>query len=101
MHFSSPSGCRLSTCRPWKRGAVGFFSSGYCSVLTFLNIVEKVTPKPLMGLRKSLQLLDFGPSSFAGTARHLPRCMLDRAGGQLPRQRWHREATGESVVRVI
>src|SRR5690242_2013589 len=49
-HFSSPSGCRLSTCRPWYRGAVGFFSSGYSSVVTFLNIVRKVTPNPLPGM---------------------------------------------------
>src|SRR3954470_5638816 len=49
MHFSRPSAYLLSWCRPWKRGAVGFFSSGYCSVTTFLNIVEKVTPNPLTG----------------------------------------------------
>src|SRR5436190_21423755 len=49
MHFSSPSGHRLSWCRPWNRGAVGFFSNGYCSVTTFLNIVRKVTPNPATG----------------------------------------------------
>ncbi len=49
MHFSSPSGQRLSWCRPWNRGAVGFFSNGYCSVTTFLNMVRKVTPKPAIG----------------------------------------------------
>src|SRR6476659_8917515 len=49
MHFSSPSGQRLSWCRPWKRGAVGFFSNGYSSVTTFLNIVRKVTPNPAIG----------------------------------------------------
>src|SRR6476620_10769856 len=49
MHFSSPSGQRLSWCRPWKRGAVGSFSNGYCSVTTFLNIVRKVTPNPAIG----------------------------------------------------
>src|SRR6185369_17976793 len=48
-HFSRPSGWRLSTWRPWYRGAVGFFSSGYSSVVTFLNIVRKVTPNPLPG----------------------------------------------------
>ncbi len=49
MHFSRPSGQRLSWCRPWNRGAVGFFSNGYCSVTTFLNMVRKVTPKPATG----------------------------------------------------
>src|SRR5450759_182636 len=53
MHFSSPSGQRLSWWRPWKRGAVGSMTSGYSTVSTFLNIVRKVTPKPLTGLRKS------------------------------------------------
>src|ERR1022692_4558347 len=47
MHFSSPSGQRLSWWRPWKRGAVGFTSSGYWTVYTFLNMVRKVTPNPL------------------------------------------------------
>src|SRR5688572_7004210 len=45
-HFSSPSGWRLSWWRPCQRGAAGGKSSGYSSVTTFLNIVEKVTPKP-------------------------------------------------------
>src|SRR3954447_20300532 len=49
MHFSSPSGHRFSWWRPWKRGAVGFFSKGYCSVTTFLNMVRNVTPKPAIG----------------------------------------------------
>src|SRR5262252_3806387 len=53
MHFSSPSGQRLSWWRPWNRGAVGFFSSGYWTVSTFLNICRKVTPKPLTGPRNS------------------------------------------------
>src|SRR3954451_4078114 len=53
MHFSRPSGCRLRTCRPWYRGAVGRLSSGYWTVATFLNMVPKVTPKPLKGLRIS------------------------------------------------
>src|SRR5690242_21363207 len=48
-HFSSPSGCRLSWWRPWKRGAVGFLYSGYCSVSRFLNMALKVTPKPATG----------------------------------------------------
>src|SRR5262245_38359967 len=49
MHFSSPSGQRLSWCRPWNRGAVGSFSKGYCSVTTFLNMVRNVTPNPAIG----------------------------------------------------
>src|SRR5262249_18893818 len=53
LHFSSPSGPRLSWWRPWNRGAVGFFSSGYWTVSTFLNICRKVTPKPLTGPRNS------------------------------------------------
>src|ERR1700674_689897 len=53
MHFSSPSGQRLSWWRPWKRGAVGFTSSGYWTVSPFRNICRKVTPNPLTGLRKS------------------------------------------------
>src|SRR5215469_18261624 len=53
MHFSSPSGQRLSWWWPWNRGAVGRFSSGYITVSTFLNISRKVTPNPLTGLRKS------------------------------------------------
>src|ERR1700741_810477 len=54
MHFSRPSGQRLSWWWPWKRGAVGRFSSGYMTVSTFLNISRKVTPNPLTGLRKSV-----------------------------------------------
>src|SRR5262249_53175904 len=53
MHFSSPSGQRFSWWRPWNRGAVGFFSSGYWTVSTFLNICRKVTPRPLTGPRNS------------------------------------------------
>src|ERR1700761_4958228 len=53
MHFSSPSGHRLSWWWPWNRGAVGRRSSGYWTVSTFRNISWKVTPNPLMGLRKS------------------------------------------------
>src|SRR5260370_34245669 len=53
MHFSSPSGHRLSWWWPWNRGAVGRLSSGYITVSTFLNISVKVTPNPLTGLRKS------------------------------------------------
>src|SRR5215472_8195827 len=46
MHFSRPSGHRLSWWWPWYRGAVGRFSSGYMTVSTFLNISRKVTPNP-------------------------------------------------------
>src|SRR6516225_10473467 len=53
MHFSSPSGHRLSWWWPWNRGAVGRLSSGYITVSTFRNISRKVTPNPLTGLRKS------------------------------------------------
>src|ERR1700744_3562853 len=53
MHFSRPSGQRLSWWGPWNRGAVGRLSSGYITVSTFLNISRKVTPNPLTGLRKS------------------------------------------------
>jgi hypothetical protein len=53
MHFSSPSGHRLSWWWPWNRGAVGRLSSGYITVSTFLNISRKVTPNPLTGARKS------------------------------------------------
>src|ERR1700761_1872331 len=53
MHFSRPSGHRLSWWWPWNRGAVGRLSSGYSTVSTFRNISWKVTPDPLIGLRKS------------------------------------------------
>src|SRR5512142_933137 len=54
MHFSSPSGHRLSWWWPWNRGAVGRLSSGYWTVSTFRNISVNVTPNPLTGLRISL-----------------------------------------------
>ena len=57
MHFSSPSGQRLSWWRPWKRGAVGIFSKGYCSVTTFLNMVRKVTPNPATGSQNCSRML--------------------------------------------
>src|SRR6202050_4401852 len=53
MHFSSPSGHRLSWWWPWNRGAVGFLTSGYSTVSTFRNISWKIAPTPLIGLRKS------------------------------------------------
>src|SRR5579875_3024417 len=80
MHFSRPSGHRLSWWWPWNRGAVGRLSSGYCTVSTFRNISWKVTPNPLMGLRKSSTgdllgargaggLADAGGRARAGQAR--------------------------------
>src|ERR671923_1491703 len=54
-HFSSPSGHRLSWWRPWKRGAVGFFTSGYWTVSLFMNIWWNETPNPLTGFRKSVR----------------------------------------------
>ena len=70
MHFSRPSGQRLSWCRPWKRGAVGSFSNGYCSVTTFLNIVRKVTPNPAIGSqRDSLMPLDLRLDSLMALLR--------------------------------
>src|SRR4051794_38305199 len=104
MHFSSPSGCRFSTWRPCQRGAVGFFSSGYCSVLTFLNMVEKVTPKPLIGLRTSLQVDCLGSSAglFVGTAGHLlAGRMRDCARRELAGQRRHREPARERVIGLV
>src|SRR3954451_17130541 len=66
MHLSRPSACRWSTGRPWSRGAVGRFSSGYSSVTTFLNIVLKVTPKPATGATKS-----FSPPGRSASGRSL------------------------------
>src|SRR5262245_62257965 len=72
MHFSSPSGHRLSWWRSWNRGAVGFCTSGYSTVSTFWNICLKVTPNPLTGLRKSGTgdlLRGVGDGGFPGAAR--------------------------------
>src|ERR1700749_152526 len=77
MHFSRPSGQRLSWWCPWNRGAVGRFSSGYITVSTFLNISRKVTPNPLTGFRKSR----------AGTGdllRHASGAAADRGVGFNP-----------------
>src|SRR5256885_367356 len=84
MHFSSPSGQRFSWCRPWNRGAVGFFSNGYCSVNTFRNIVRKVTPKPATGSQRD--------SLTLATAAFLALAL----GGD-GHWWWHREAAGERV----
>src|SRR5918999_2505919 len=55
MLFSSPSGQRFNWRRRWKRGAVGFLTSGYWTVSTFENIWWKATPNPLTGFRKSVR----------------------------------------------
>src|ERR1035438_911679 len=72
MHFSRPSGQRLSWCLPWNRGAVGSFCSGYWTVSTFLNICRKVTPNPLTGFRKSNtgDLLDGAAGLDGGVPGH-------------------------------
>src|SRR6516225_7985841 len=86
MHFSSPSGQRFSWWRPWKRGAVGFFSSGYWTVSTFRNICRKVTPKPFTGFRNSGtgDLLDGGLRRVVrigrGTRAHRGRRRAPRTG---------------------
>src|ERR1700677_1185195 len=74
MHFSSPSGQRLSWWWPWNRGAVFRLSSGYCTVSTFRNISRKVTPNPLTGLRKSStgDLLSHAVGVAVGRAGQLP-----------------------------
>src|SRR5438105_9761894 len=84
MHFSSPSGQRFSWWRPWNRGAVGCFSSGYWTVSTFLNIWWKVTPNPLTELRKS------GTGDLLAVAGH-PR-VKQGAGGVRPVGRGHPDA---------
>src|SRR5918997_4767315 len=61
-HFSRPSGCRLSTCRPWYRGLVTLGTSGYSSVVTLRKICAKVTPKPCPGPGSQLARLT-GPAS--------------------------------------
>src|SRR5690349_6404055 len=99
MHFSRPSGHRFSWCRPWNRGAVGFFSKGYSSVTTFRNIVRKVTPNPATGsqnccFRVGISLLLAGDGPDGGVGRGL-------AGGLGRRHRWDRVATGERVERRL
>src|SRR5215472_10378208 len=79
MHFSSPSGHRLSWWWPWNRGAVGRLSSGYITVSAFRNISRKVTPNPLTGLRKS----STGDLSFSPGGAIPPR-PPQRMGGSPP-----------------
>src|SRR5882672_8957289 len=97
MHFSRPSGWRLSWWRPWKRGAVGFLYSGYCSVSRFLNMALKVTPKPATGPRNSgivgLLLVVGGADELAFRTRTATR---HRRQG-LPRQRRHGETARQRV----
>ena len=74
MHFSRPSGQRLSWWRPWKRGAVGSFSNGYCSVTTLRNIVRKVTPNPATGSQNCSFIGGHrSDSSCRGSWRRAPR----------------------------
>src|SRR5690242_12669420 len=90
MHFSSPSGHRLSWWWPWNRGAVGRFSSGYITVSTFRNISRKVTPNPLTGLRKS----STGDLLSRCLAGHGPRRRVAKLEAVVMRQVhwWHGEA---------
>src|ERR1022692_1023486 len=106
MHFSRPSGQRLSWCLPWNLGAVGRFSSGYWTVSTLRNICRKVTPNPLIGLRKSStgDLLYLGVSgSYLGVGTS--QAPWRRSAGQDPvvvRQVHgrHRERTAVLLDRV-
>src|ERR1700733_12121705 len=102
MHFSRPSGQRLSWWCPWNRGAVGRLSSGYITVSTFLNISRKVTPNPLTGLRKS-------GTGTGDLLRHIGRAERRAAKRRLTQveavimrqvQRRHREAL-DGAVRAV
>src|SRR6478609_1310143 len=90
MHFSSPSGHRLSWWWPWNRGAVGRLSSGYSTVSTLRNISVKVTPNPLTGLIRSLMKSLIG----LGTCDLLTGGLVVEADTVVVRQvhRRHREA---------
>src|SRR6478736_5400987 len=66
MHFSSPSGYRLSWCRPWNRGFTGAVSNGYCSVTVRLKKFLIVTPNPAAGASASATGLRFGISDSYG-----------------------------------
>src|SRR4029077_12526117 len=90
--------------RPWNRGAVGFFTSGYWTVSTFRNICRKVTPKPLTGPRNS------GTGHLLGGAAGTGRALLrdlgppgDRGQGDpgpvVMRQVHRRDWEGRRVVR--
>src|ERR1700677_1174874 len=96
MHFSSPSGHRFSWWWPWNRGAVGRLSSGYMTVSTFRNISWKVTPKPLIGLRKSSIVILPAPSPRGGGWAP-PRPPCERGAIRPPRPLDPRKR-GETVV---
>src|SRR6478736_5799269 len=66
MHFSRPSGYRLSWCRPWNRGFTGAVSNGYCSVTVRLKKFLIVTPNPAAGASASATGLRFGISDSYG-----------------------------------
>src|SRR6188474_2552575 len=89
MHFSRPSGQRFSWWRPWKRGAVGFFSNGYCSVNTLRNIVRKVTPNPATGSQRD--------SLTLATVAFLASDLSLASARSLDERWWHREPAGEGV----
>src|SRR6202000_3485624 len=98
MHFSSPSGHRLSWWCPWKRGAVGRFSSGYWTVSTFRNISWKVTPNPLMGLRKSSTGDLLGAVRFGATGHGARRGGLADAGAVVVGQVQRRDLDGDPAT---
>src|SRR5215213_6845642 len=91
MHFSSPSGCRFSWCRPWYRGAVGTLTSGYSSVTTLVNIVANVTPKPATGANRS-ESQPPPPLSVSATEHLLHNGCFRRADAL---------ATGRAVGRAV
>ena len=82
MHFSRPSGQRFSWCLPWNRGAVGFFSNGYCSVNTLRNIVRKVTPNPATGSQRDS--LTLATAAFLAANSRLARGFDERGGTGKP-----------------
>src|SRR6202042_2772112 len=103
MHFSRPSGQRLSWWCPWNRGAVGRFSSGYITVSTFLNISRKVTPNPLTGLRKSRTGTGDLLRHIGQAERRAAKRRLTQVEAVIMRQvqRRHREALDGAVPAVL
>src|SRR5262245_38389790 len=105
MHFSRPSGQRLSWCRPWKRGAVGIFSKGYCSVTTFLNMVRKVTPNPATGSQNCSFNVAMSSDLLADVGGRRTLVEHERSGGTLDgasgRHRRHGVAARERVGRLL
>src|SRR5580693_4432103 len=89
MHFSRPSGQRLSWWWPWNRGAVGRLSSGYITVSTFLNISRKVTPNPLTGSIQSRTGTGDLLRQASGVAAHRAACELEAVVvRQVKRRHW-------------